>query len=120
MRKRFIIYWIALAMLSIIACSENENKQEQVAKLEQTKFVEVLTDVRLLEAMYTLKYQRIDSTGGLMDEYYQQIWDKYQIKQDDFKTSYVLYAKNAAVMEVIEDSVIKRLERMSGALNKTE
>ena len=118
--KNFFLFVLITLAFWISACNGNNSKQEVVAPIAQDKFIEVLTDVRLLEATYTLRYQRIDSVGGLMNGYYKQVWEKHKTNQKDFEESYLAYVKNPSVMEVIEDSVITRLQRMSGALNREE
>lgn len=85
------------------------------APLEEDKFAEVLQDVRLLEGSYTVRYQRVDSTAGLMDVYYDQVFKKHNVSRDDFELSYTAYSLNVPVMERIEDTVIHRLERLDMA-----
>lgn len=71
-----------------------------------------MVDVRLLEGTYTTRYQRIDSTNGLMNAYYDQVFNKHQVSRNDFEDSYVTYSLDSKQMLVIEDSVLARLQRI--------
>lgn len=113
MINRIVLFLLFIPQCGILlnSCGSGKGDAEGIPPLDEIRFVNVLTDVRLLEGTYTLKYQRMDSAGDILDIYYKQIWEKHGIKQSDFEQSYVLYAKDAAKMESLEDSVLHRLEK---------
>lgn len=107
---------ILLILISQSACDHGSSVNVPKAPLTEEKFVEVLEDVRLLEGAYTVRYQRVDSTAGLMDVYYNQVFEKHQVTREEFELSYTSFSLDVPVMERIEDSVIHRLERMDDNL----
>lgn len=112
--KVLVISFIAL---SFFACHQSSKKRDE-PPLSEEVFASALVDVRILEGSYTVRYQRIDSTFGLMDTYYKQVFEKHKISQNDFEKSYTLYSLNVPVMERIEDTVIHRLERIDQTLKR--
>ncbi|MEZ4800636.1 MAG: DUF4296 domain-containing protein [Flavobacteriales bacterium] len=111
------VLFIVFIALSLFACHQSSTKREE-PPLSEEAFASALVDVRILEGSYTVRYQRIDSTFGLMDTYYKQIFEKHNISQSDFEKSYTLYSLNVPVMERIEDTVIHRLERIDQSLKR--
>ncbi|MFN6378718.1 MAG: DUF4296 domain-containing protein [Flavobacteriales bacterium] len=105
------IFIFIFGILTILACS-NGQKKKRVASIEKNKFMDVMVDVRLLEGTYTIRYQRIDSTNGLMNAYYDQVFNKHQVSRKDFEDSYVAYSLDSKQMIEIEDSVLARLQRI--------
>jgi hypothetical protein len=105
------VFLVIISIFSLVACAGSENKK-RVAPIEKNKFTDVMVDVRLLEGTYTARYQRIDSTNGLMNSYYDQVFHKHQVTRKDFEDSYVTYSLDSKQMLEIEDSVLARLQRI--------
>lgn len=103
---------IIFLMMAVYACAGPKKELLPPPTIEQDKFADVLVDVRLLEGAYTVRYQRVDSTVGLLDHFYDQVFTKHKIRKEDFETSYKAYSIDAKVMQVIEDTVLARLERI--------
>ncbi|MFZ4785930.1 MAG: DUF4296 domain-containing protein, partial [Flavobacteriales bacterium] len=55
---------------------------------------------------------RVDSTKGLMNAYYDQIFNKYGVDRDVFRNNYLAYSSSTVDMMAIEDSVLARLDRI--------
>lgn len=108
MRK--LIYLSSL--LLILACKQSSTSKAE-ALMPKDKFIGVLTDVRLLEGAYTVKYQSIDSSAGMLQDYYAQIFNRHQISKSQFEESYIQYQLEPKLMEEVEDSVLLRLQKMT-------
>jgi hypothetical protein len=105
------IFVFIFMSFTLLACT-NDQKKKRIAPIEKNKFMDVMVDVRLLEGTYTTRYQRIDSTNGLMNAYYDQVFNKHQVSRKDFEDSYVAYSLDAKQMIEIEDSILARLQRI--------
>lgn len=79
-------------------------------------FVELLTDVRLLEGAYGADFQRIDSTNGLLDKYYGQVFSKHNVTEGDFLKNYKAFSQNAGELSGIEEQVMERLSLMQAEI----
>ncbi len=104
---------VLIGILAVLfSCNESKSSKALEA-MPKDKFIEVLTDVRLLEGAYTVKYQSIDSSAGALQEYYAQVFQKHQISRKQFEDAFVMYQLEPKLMEEAEDSVLQRLQRMS-------
>ncbi|MFM9985767.1 MAG: DUF4296 domain-containing protein [Flavobacteriales bacterium] len=82
------------------------------------KFVDVLTDVRLLEASYGTRVGRPDTIGKYMDTYYKMLFDKHGVLKDQFYSSYEYYLKDHENMLLMEDKVLEKLTLLQAENDK--
>ena len=82
------------------------------------KFVDVLTDVRLLEAAYGARVGRPDTIGKYMDTYYKMVFDKHGIQKDQFFSSYEYYLSQHEKMLLMEDKVLEKLTLLQAENDK--
>ncbi len=96
-----------------IGCVD-ENAQPKSAKptMEKEAFINLLVDARILEGAYAVRYQRIDSASGMLNTYYDQVFQKHGVTRDVFKDDFIAYSVDTELMSEIEDSVLARLERI--------
>ena len=102
-------------IVSIFAVScVDQNAHIAVAKptMEKEAFINLLVDARILEGAYSVKYQRIDSASGLLNTYYDQVFQKHGTTREFFKDNFIAYSVDTELMSEIEDSVLARLERI--------
>lgn len=99
-------------LLFTLACKQSSKSKAEVL-MPKDKFIGVLTDVRLLEGAYTVKYQSIDSSAGLLQDYYAQIFNRHQISKSQFEESFIQYQLEPKLMEEVEDSVLLRLQKIT-------
>jgi hypothetical protein len=92
----------------------DQNVHTAVAKstMEKEAFINLLVDARILEGAYSVKYQRIDSASGLLNTYYDQVFQKHGTTRELFKDNFIAYSVDTELMSEIEDSVLARLERI--------
>jgi Domain of unknown function (DUF4296) len=107
----------ALGLIAVVmflfACKEKtDHKRVVEPTMEKDQFINMLVDMRLLEGAYAIRYQRVDSTKGLMNAYYDQIFNKYGVDRDVFRNNYLAYSSSTVEMVAIEDSVLARLDRI--------
>jgi hypothetical protein len=80
--------------------------------MEKEAFINLLVDARMLEGAYAVRYQRIDSASGMLNGYYDQVFQKHSTTRDQFKENFIAYSVDTELMSEIEDSVLARLERI--------
>jgi Domain of unknown function (DUF4296) len=108
--KNWTLIIIAVLGLFISSCGKKTAVQEPT--IAEDKFVDVLTDVRLLEGYYSIKFQSVDSQAGKLSSYYQHLFDRHGITQQQFEENYRIYFMDFDRMNRIEDSVMAHLDRM--------
>lgn len=110
MRK---ILALMVIMVLFLACKDKtDHKRVVEPTMEKDQFINMLVDMRLLEGAYAIRYQRVDSTKGLMNAYYDQIFNKYGVDRDVFRNNYLAFSSSTVEMMAIEDSVLARLDRI--------
>jgi|688.fasta_scaffold459982_2 hypothetical protein len=104
---------ILFLVVSLIACGRKEAAQEIPDDiLPMEKFSEIMTDVHLLEAVNNQKMIREDDQKVMTAEYYEQVFEKYQISREEFEKSYTFWVSRPEDMMLIYDQVINNLNKM--------
>lgn len=98
-----LIGYVIFAVL-VTACSTPDKPT-----LDENKMVSVLTDVRVLEGYYSARFERVDSSGGKMNAWYNELFTKHGITKDQFTQSYAWYNMHPEQLRVIEERVLDTL-----------
>jgi hypothetical protein len=108
------LYSLFLAVSIFAVGCVDQNAHTTVAKptMEKEAFINLLVDARILEGAYSVKYQRIDSASGMLNTYYDQVFQKHGTTREVFKDNFIAYSVDTELMSEIEDSVLARLERI--------
>lgn len=108
------LYSLFLAVSIFAVSCVDQNAHTTVAKptMEKEAFINLLVDARILEGAYSVKYQRIDSASGMLNTYYDQVFQKHGTTRELFKDNFIAYSVDTELMSEIEDSVLARLERI--------
>lgn len=88
--------------------------------LSQEKITEVMVDMQLLEATVRLKLIRTKKLREKTPGYYDQVLEKHDITEENFKTSLDFYASQHEKITAIYDSVEVRLTRMKDEMDAHE
>jgi Domain of unknown function (DUF4296) len=108
---------VLLATSFIFSCSSSTTSAPENL-IPGDKFVDVLTDVRLLEASYGTRVGRPDTIGKYMDTYYKMLFDKHGVVKDQFYSSYEYYLKDHENMLLMEDKVLEKLTLLQAENDK--
>jgi len=108
------LYSLLLAVSIFAVGCVDQNARATVTKpsMEKEAFINLLVDARILEGAYSVKYQRIDSASGMLNTYYDQVFQKHGTTREVFKDNFIAYSVDTELMSEIEDSVLARLERI--------
>lgn len=112
---------LVLLFVLAVACGRKDSFIPDRLLTEQ-EMVEVMTDVQIIEA--DINYQKTQERDAndsiktepkdfvkLSAEYYQQMFEHYQITDSIFAQNIRYYTERPAVLERIMDSVVQRLTR---------
>lgn len=91
--------------MSISSCGTDNDSIEGV--IEKEKFIELLTDVQIMEAMN--QFIKNKETDYNLDFSYQWIYEKYGITEDEFRSSVLYYTQDPETYEEIYDEVIIKI-----------
>jgi len=100
--RHMIVYFL---LLGLMACAAKPSTVE--APLGEEEFVAVLTDIRLLEGMYSQNYGGINRVQ--LASWYTQIFKRHGVSRDDFQTSLMAYNLDPDRMLRLEEAVLERL-----------
>lgn len=102
MLKYLGLIFIALLM----ACS---NEQKPVGLIEKEKFVDVLTDIRIMEAAYGASFNQKDSVKVSIAALYDSLFKTRGITEANFLDSYQYFSRTPNELSSIEDMVMEKL-----------
>jgi hypothetical protein len=111
------VVYLSLIALAVVleACGGSGKEVVPANILPETRFSNVLTDVRLLEGAYSIDNQRIDSSSYTVGFYYDLLFKRYELTREQYLESYAYYAAHPDVMLRIETKVSEKLDSLQQA-----
>ncbi len=100
-----------------MACNRSGSDAPGIEVIQEEKFMDVLVQVRLLEAAYSVKFEKVDSTAGIA-AYYKNLFQQQGMTKAQFEASYKYYAAKKDKMVEIEEKVLERLSIMNTEARK--
>lgn len=103
---------IILACLMVFFSCQSEKTTEIIPQdlILEKKMIDVLIDIHITESALSLKNFNRDSSLSLYAYYKRDIYKKYQITEEQFKSSYDYYAKHSAIFDHIYEVVIDSID----------
>ncbi len=92
---------IAVCLFCLAACSEEEE-----APMPEDRFVEVMTDMYLADAMVAYELGKDMDQQEVVHGYYKSVYEKHGISEEEFENAFDFYSSD--------------LERMKGLLKRVE
>ena len=102
--KSKVVYIVVLAFF--VSCSEQEQRPKEV--LTEDQMVEVIAEVELTQALIKLKFSNPDTIVD-RQELYNQVYNSFNITEEQFNASLTYYCQQPKVIEGIYVGVITRL-----------
>jgi hypothetical protein len=107
--KTVLISFALVGFFLLEACGE---KKDVKPTIEDTKLVGILTDVRVLEGYYSVRYERVDSSKGKVAAYYNEVFAKHGVTKEQFESTMTYFASHPKEMQIIEEKVADSLSAL--------
>jgi hypothetical protein len=108
-----------LACLMAMGCSNiSHNKAEQEGLIARDTFMHVLTEVHLIEGVKKQRLLRNDEEGLVILQHYAELFERFNVDEQRFKTTYEWWYKHPKEMDGLLEEVADRLARMERETNQ--
>ena len=102
------------------ACSSPAHHKSEVQGLiARDTFVQVLTEVHLVEGVKKQRLMRNDEQGLIVLQHYAEIFERFDISEDRFKTTYRWWYQHPEAMDGLLKEVGDRLSDLEREVNAT-
>jgi len=106
-------------MCILLACQSEEKKPSYL--WEREKFVEVLTDFQVTEAVIRLGYHRFPDSVFHSDSIYAAMYEELNVSEAEFDSNYHYHMNDPEAMAEIYEEVLTNLsERSAGAAGSVD
>jgi hypothetical protein len=102
-------FWVLMLFVSLFSCQDVEKVERPNDLISQSKMVDVLTDLSLLNSAKNFNRRLLEETGLKPDVY---LFEKHNIDSLQLSKSTEYYARNSSQLEQIYVKVQKNLEKM--------
>lgn len=109
-------YIIILVTLVLVACSNKPKVPDYV--IPQEEMVNIVVDIHLLDGIMTVNRIRKSLVNKDSVNYYNQIFEKYNITQEDFDTSLYFYSHNINEYNDIYEQVLNKLNEIEAKVKE--
>ena len=104
---------LLLAFLGMTGCSSpTQSKAEPTGLIARDTFVNVLTEVHLIEGVKKQRLLRKDEEGAVLLRHYVELFERYQINENRFKETYQWWYQHPKEMDGLLEEVAAELARM--------
>ena len=118
---RPVSFLLLIAYFCFTACSSPPYQKSEVQGLiARDTFVQVLTEVHLIEGVKKQRLMRNDEQGLIVLQHYVELFERFDISEDRFKTTYRWWYQHPEEMDGLLEEVGERLadlEREATATN---
>jgi hypothetical protein len=88
--------------------------------VQRDTFVQVLTEVHLIEGVKKQRLMRNDDEGAIILQHYAELFDRFGIDEERFKTTYQWWYQHPVEMDGILEEVGERLADMEREANRKD
>lgn len=107
-------YYLLLSLAFLSACApKGPKKTADIPSwvIPEDKMIVILTDVHIIEGSRIGKRVLGDSLYAI--DHYTNLWDKHNIRESQYDSSFRFYSRNAEKMDRLYEEVITNLSTMS-------
>jgi hypothetical protein len=110
--------FMLLAALGIVACANHEPPKSDAQNLiARDTFVQVLTEVHLIEGVKKQRLMRDDEQGLIILQHYVELFDRFDVNEERFKSTYQWWYQHPAEMDGLLEEVSEALSELERATN---
>ena len=114
--------WVTLVLIAGAGCKDAPDRPPN-GVLGKSEFVDILTEIQLLEAGAKKRLRREDDEQAIYRGQYLAIFEAHHIDETQFKESYTWWFEHPELLTGVYDQVIEQLnawERIWGELELQE
>ena len=109
---------LALFILSLFSCSENNSQLMSVDVIDKTSFVRILEEVHLIEAEYQLtKINKKEKSANKLINDYTKLYSKFEITELQFENTMNYFSNHSEELEAVYSEVLINLKKRKSLLN---
>ena len=110
--------FMLLAALGIVACTNHEPPKSDAQNLiARDTFVQVLTEVHLIEGVKKQRLMRDDEQGLIILQHYVELFERFDVNEERFKSTYQWWYQHPAEMDGLLEEVSEALSELERATN---
>jgi hypothetical protein len=110
--------FMLLAALGIVACTNHEHPKSDAQNLiARDTFVQVLTEVHLIEGVKKQRLMREDEQGLIILQHYVELFDRFEVSEERFKNTYQWWYQHPIEMDGLLEEVGEALSELERATN---
>ncbi len=112
---------VVLALWGLNGCSNpSPEDSKTVGLVPRDTFVQVLTEVHLIEGVKKQRLMRNDDEGAIVLQHYAELFDRFDIDEERFKTTYQWWYQHPEEMDGLLEEVGERLADMEREANRKD
>ena len=112
---------VVLALWGLNGCSNpSPEDSKTVGLVPRDTFVQVLTEVHLIEGVKKQRLMRNDDEGAIVLQHYAELFDRFDIDEKRFKTTYQWWYQHPEEMDGLLEEVGERLADMEREANRKD
>ena len=112
---------VVLALWGLNGCSNPSPEDSKTMGLvPRDTFVQVLTEVHLIEGVKKQRLMRNDDEGAIVLQHYAELFDRFDIDEERFKTTYQWWYQHPEEMDGLLEDVGERLADMEREANRKD
>ena len=110
--------FMLLAALGIVACTNHEPPKSDAQNLiARDTFVQVFTEVHLIEGVKKQRLMRDDEQGLIILQHYVELFERFDVNEERFKSTYQWWYQHPAEMDGLLEEVSEALSELERATN---
>ena len=110
-----------LALWGLNSCSNSSPADPKtIGLVQRDTFVQVLTEVHLIEGVKKQRLMRNDDEGAIILQHYAELFDRFGIDEERFKTTYQWWYQHPVEMDGLLEEVGERLADMEREANRKD
>lgn len=119
-RRSYMVIAV-LALWGLNGCSNSSpTDPKTIGLVQRDTFVQVLTEVHLIEGVKKQRLMRNDDEGAIILQHYAELFDRFDIDEERFKTTYQWWYQHPVEMDGILEEVGERLADMEREMNRKD
>lgn len=108
---------ILFLSLSLLSCRSDKG-EIPTDILNRPKFTSIMIDVQLAEGIKTQYAHSRNKDGQLNKELYEEIFERHDITEDEFRKTFSYYQSQPELMEGIFEQVLDSLSKLEAEIKK--